>query len=50
MDVPIDGAGLRLTPSGTTACLVEEQGALAAEGGMVIDVDAVFGLLHRGRA
>jgi hypothetical protein len=43
------GAGLQVIPSGRTAQLVEEDGALVATGTTVIDDEDVFGLIDAGR-
>jgi len=43
------GAGLALIPTGRTARLVEEAGALVATGDTTIDDDDVFGLIDMGR-
>lgn len=49
VDVSRYGAGLALVPTGRTARLVEEAGALVATGETVIDDDDVFGLIDSGR-
>lgn len=43
------GAGLQLMPSGRTARLVEEDGALVATGETEIDDDDVFDLIDSAR-
>jgi AbrB family looped-hinge helix DNA binding protein len=43
------GAGLALLPTGRTAQLVDEDGALVATGETRIDDDVVFGLIDAGR-
>lgn len=49
VDISRYGAGLQLLPTGRTARLVEESGALVATGDTVIDDEVVFGLLDSGR-
>jgi AbrB family looped-hinge helix DNA binding protein len=49
MDVSRYGAGLQVIPSGRTARLVDESGALVATGETVIDDDTVFGLVDASR-
>lgn len=49
VDISRYGSGLQLIPTGRTARLVEESGALVATGDTVIDDDIVFGLLDAGR-
>jgi AbrB family looped-hinge helix DNA binding protein len=49
VDISRYGAGLQLIPTGRTARLVEESGALVATGDTVIDDDVVFGLIDTGR-
>lgn len=49
VDITQYGAGLQLTPSGRTARLVAEDGALVATGDTTIDDDVVFGLIDSGR-
>lgn len=49
VDISRYGAGLQLIPTGRTARLVEESGALVATGDTVIDDDIVFGLIDTGR-
>jgi AbrB family looped-hinge helix DNA binding protein len=43
------GAGLQLVPTGRTARLVEEDGALVATGETTVDDEVVFGLLDASR-
>lgn len=49
VDVSRYGAGLQLVPTGRTARLIEEDGALVATGETTIDDDAVFGLIDAAR-
>ncbi len=49
VDISRYGAGLQLLPTGRTALLVEEAGALVATGDTAIDDDVVFGLIDSGR-
>jgi AbrB family looped-hinge helix DNA binding protein len=49
VDVSRYGAGLQIVPSGRTARLVEEAGAIVATGATTIDDDIVFGLIDAGR-
>lgn len=49
VDITRYGEGLQLIPSGRTARLVEEDGALVATGSTEIDDDTVFGLIDAGR-
>lgn len=49
VDISRYGAGLQLIPTGRTARLVEESGALVATGDTMIDDDVVFGLIDTGR-
>jgi AbrB family looped-hinge helix DNA binding protein len=49
VDISRYGAGLQLLPTGRTARLVEEAGALIATGDTAIDDDVVFGLIDSGR-
>ena len=49
VDISRYGAGLQLVPTGRTAQLVEEDGALVATGQTPIDDDTVFGLIDSGR-
>ena len=49
VDVSRYGAGLQTIPSGCTARLVEEDGALVATGDTTIDDEIVFGLIDSGR-
>lgn len=49
VDVSRYGAGLQVVPSGRTARLVEEAGALVATGETTIDDDTLFGLIDAGR-
>jgi AbrB family looped-hinge helix DNA binding protein len=49
VDISRYGGGLQLVPTGRTARLVHEAGALVATGETVIDDDVVFGLIDAGR-
>jgi len=49
VDISHYGAGLQLVPTGRTARLVDEAGALVATGDTTIDDDVVFGLVDAGR-
>ncbi len=49
VDISRYGAGLQLVPTGRTARLVDEAGALVATGDKTIDDDDVFGLIDAGR-
>lgn len=49
VDISRYGSGLHLVPTGRTARLVEESGALVATGETPIDDDTVFGLIDSGR-
>lgn len=49
VDISRYGAGLQLIPTGRTARLVEESGALVATGDTMIDDVVVFGLIDTGR-
>jgi AbrB family looped-hinge helix DNA binding protein len=49
VDISRYGAGLQLVPTGRTARLVEEDGALVATGKTNIDDDVVFALIDSGR-
>ena len=49
VDISYYGAGLQLVPTGRTARLVDEAGALVATGDTTIDDDVVFGLVDTGR-
>lgn len=49
VDISRYGAGLQLVPTGRTARLVDESGALVATGETQIDDDVVFGLIDSGR-
>ena len=49
VDISRYGAGLQLTPTGRTAQLVDEAGALVATGHTTIDDDEVFALIDAGR-
>jgi AbrB family looped-hinge helix DNA binding protein len=49
VDISRYGAGLALVPTGRTARLVEESGALVATGDTTIDDDVVFALIDSGR-
>jgi len=49
VDISRYGAGLQLIPTGRTARLVEESGALVATGDTQIDDEDVFALIDAGR-
>ena len=49
VDISRYGAGLQLTPTGRTARLVEEAGALVVTGRRTIGDDDVFALIDAGR-
>jgi AbrB family looped-hinge helix DNA binding protein len=49
VDISRYGAGLQLVPTGRTARLVDESGALVAAGDTAIDDEVVFGLIDAGR-
>ena len=49
VDISRYGSGLQLVPTGRTARLIEEDGALVATGETPIDDDTVFGLIDSGR-
>lgn len=49
VDISRYGEGLHLVPTGRTARLVEENGALVATGASSIDDEVVFGLIDSGR-
>ncbi len=49
VDISRYGAGLQLTPTGRTARLVDESGALVVTGDTTIDDEVVFGLIDTGR-
>ena len=49
VDISRYGAGLQVVPTGRTARLVEEGGALVATGDTAIDDDVLFGLIDAGR-
>ncbi|MDK3255281.1 AbrB/MazE/SpoVT family DNA-binding domain-containing protein [Blastococcus capsensis] len=49
VDISRYGSGLTLVPTGRTARLVEEEGALVATGDTTIDDDDVFHLIDSGR-
>lgn len=49
LDISHYGAGLAMVPTGRTARLVVEDGALVATGATAIDDDVVFGLIDTGR-
>ncbi len=49
VDISYYGAGLQLVPTGRTARLVDEAGALVVTGDTTIDDDVVFGLVDTGR-
>lgn len=49
VDISRYGRGLTMIPTGRTARLVEESGALVATGDTIIDDDVVFGLIDSGR-
>lgn len=49
VDISRYGAGLQIVPTGRTARLIDEAGALVATGDTPIDDDVVFGLIDAGR-
>jgi len=49
VDISRYGSGLQLIPTGRTARLVDESGALVATGETEIDDDVVFRLIESGR-
>jgi AbrB family looped-hinge helix DNA binding protein len=49
VDITRYGSGLQLVPTGRTARLMDEDGALVATGDTQIDDDVVFGLIDSGR-
>ena len=49
VDISRYGAGLQLVPSGRTARLVDEDGALVATGDTTLDDEQLFGLIDAGR-
>jgi AbrB family looped-hinge helix DNA binding protein len=49
VDISRYGPGLHLVPSGRTARVVEEAGALVVTGKTKVDDDIVFGLIDAGR-
>jgi AbrB family looped-hinge helix DNA binding protein len=49
VDISRYGVGLQLVPTGRTARLVDESGALVATGDTAIDDEVVFGLIDAGR-
>ena len=49
VDISRYGSGLQLIPTGRTARLIDEGGALVATGETEIDDDVVFGLIDAGR-
>lgn len=49
VDISAYDVGLRILPTGRTARLIEEDGALVATGTTVIDDDDVFALIDSGR-
>ncbi len=49
VDISRYGAGLQLVPTGRTARLVDQAGALVATGSTTIDDDDVFVLIDAGR-
>lgn len=49
VDISRYGSGLQVLPTGRTARLVDESGALVAAGETVVDDDVVFGLIDAGR-
>ncbi len=49
LDISRYGAGLQLLPTGRTARLIEESGALVATGDTTIDDEVVFGLIDAAR-
>ncbi|MCU4183289.1 AbrB/MazE/SpoVT family DNA-binding domain-containing protein [Acidiferrimicrobium sp. IK] len=49
LDVSVYGSALTLTPHGRTASIVEEQGRLVSDPGIVITDDEMFSLIDAGR-
>ena len=49
VDISPDGAGVQIVPTGRTARLVEEDGALVSAGDTPVDDDVLFGLIDAGR-
>lgn len=49
VDISRYGSGLQVVPTGRTARLVDEDGALVATGETTIDDDVVFALIDAGR-
>ena len=49
VDISRYGAGLQIVPTGRTARLVHESGALVVTGETIIDDQVVFGLIDAGR-
>jgi AbrB family looped-hinge helix DNA binding protein len=49
VDISRYGSGLQLVPSGRTARLVEEDGALVVAGETPLDDETLFGLIDAGR-
>ena len=49
VDISRYGSGLQLVPTGRTARLVDEDGALVAAGETTIDDDTVFALIDAAR-
>lgn len=49
VDISRYGAGLQLVPTGRTARLVEEDGALVATGDATLDDQQLLGLIDAGR-
>jgi AbrB family looped-hinge helix DNA binding protein len=49
VDISRYGAGLQIIPTGPTARLVEEGGALVATGETTLDDEQLFGLIDAGR-
>lgn len=49
VDISRYGAGLQLVPSGRTARIAEEDGALVAKSDTPVDDETVFGLIDAGR-
>jgi AbrB family looped-hinge helix DNA binding protein len=49
VDISPYGAGVQIVPTGRTARLVEEDGALVSAGDTPVDDDVLFGLIDAGR-
>ena len=49
LDISPYGAGVQVVPTGRTARLVEEDGALVSAGDTPVDDDVLFGLIDAGR-